>query len=190
MPVPDSAPVTVLIVEDEPPLADLYAGWLEDTYEVHTAYDGETALEMLEGVDVVLLDRRMPGLSGDEVLEYIQERELPCHVALVTAVEPEFDIVDMGFDLYLTKPISRLELRSAVERLSARRHYSDTLREYFEMGAKKSALEANKTRDTLESNPEYAALCDRLESLRQDLDETVDVMADEDWEFLWQSLED
>lgn len=190
MPVPDSAPPTVLVVEDEPPLADLYAEWLADGYDVQVAYDGESALELLEGTSVVLLDRRMPGLSGDQVLEVIEERELPCYVALVTAVDPEFDIIDKRFDLYLTKPVSKLELRTAVERLIARRNYSDRLREYFEMGAKKSALEANKTRSELEASDEYASLCHRVETLRLELDDTLETMSDEDWEFLWRTVED
>lgn len=190
MPVPDTAPPTVLVVEDEPPLADLYAEWLADAYDVQVAYDGESALELLEGTSVVLLDRRMPGLSGDQVLEVIEERELPCYVALVTAVDPEFDIIDKRFDLYLTKPVSKLELRTAVERLIARRNYSDRLREYFEMGAKKSALEANKTRSELEASDEYASLCHRVETLRLELDDTLETMSDDDWEFLWRTVED
>jgi CheY-like chemotaxis protein len=62
----------VLIVEDEQAVADLYARFLEPTYGVHTAYNGTDTLEkMSDEVDIVLLDRRMPGLSGEEVLEAI-----------------------------------------------------------------------------------------------------------------------
>lgn len=190
MPVPDSAPPTVLVVEDEAPLADLYAEWLADTYEVQVAYDGTTALDLLEGTTVVLLDRRMPGLSGDEVLEYINDHKLPCYVALVTAIDPEFDILEKRFDLYLTKPVSREELRAAVDRLVARRNYSDRLREYLEMGAKKSALEATKPPAELDANDEYRALVDRVENLRAELDESVETMAEGDWEFLWHSIDD
>lgn len=65
----DTGSATVLIVEDEQPLADLYAKFLESTYTVRTAYDGTEALDsMSHEVDVVLLDRRMSGLSGEEVL--------------------------------------------------------------------------------------------------------------------------
>lgn len=101
----DSEPLTgtVLIVEDEQPLADLYAAWLTETYSIRTAYDGEQALDQLdEQVAVVLLDRRMPQLSGDDVLERIRERNYDCHVAMVSGVHPDFDIIEMGFDDYLT----------------------------------------------------------------------------------------
>ncbi len=57
---------SVLIAEDEPDLANLYTSRLEERYDVRTAYDGTEALEAIDGdIDVVLLDRRMPGLSGD-----------------------------------------------------------------------------------------------------------------------------
>ena len=81
----------VLVVEDEPDLADLYATWLKIDYSVRTAYGGEEAVEQLDDeIDVVLLDRRMPGLSGDEVLTKIRERGIDCYVSMVTAVEPDF----------------------------------------------------------------------------------------------------
>jgi signal transduction histidine kinase len=71
---PGSAP-RVLVVEDERALADIYASWLTDQYEVETAYDGETALGRYdEGVDVVLLDRRLPGISHDIVVPVQTDR--------------------------------------------------------------------------------------------------------------------
>lgn len=85
----DRDPV-VLVVDDEEDLANLYSQWLSDDYAVRTAYNGEQALERLdETVDVVLLDRRMPGLSGDDALNRIREREYDCRVAMVTAVDPD-----------------------------------------------------------------------------------------------------
>ncbi len=80
----------VLVVEDEPDLADLYATWLRGEYRVRVAYGGREALEKLDDeVEVVLLDRRMPDLSGDEALKEIRERGFDCRVAMVTAVEPD-----------------------------------------------------------------------------------------------------
>ena len=107
---------TVLVVDDDEAVADVYASQLSGTHEVLTAYDGETALEKITpDVDVVLLDRRMHGLSGREVLEAIRDRELTCGVVMVTAVDPGFDIVDMGFDDYLLKPVEREQLEQVVE---------------------------------------------------------------------------
>ncbi|MDX1748088.1 MAG: response regulator, partial [Halobacteriales archaeon] len=66
MPDDEDRPV-VLIVDDEPEIVDLYNRRLKGTYAVRTAYGGTEALEEAdESVDIVLLDRRMPDLSGDD----------------------------------------------------------------------------------------------------------------------------
>jgi DNA-binding response OmpR family regulator len=111
---------TVLIVDDEEDLADLYAEWVEMAgYGPRTAYDGETALSALDdGVDVVLLDRRLPEMRGDRILERIRQAEFDCTVAMVTAVEPEVDIVEMGYDEYVVKPIEQPELVELVADLA------------------------------------------------------------------------
>lgn len=120
------APATVLVVDAPANLADLYGEWLTDTYLVRTAYGGEEALEKLdEAVDVVLLDRRMPDLAGDEVLTQLRERDLDCRVALVTAVDPDFDIIELGCDIHVTKPVRRDDLHETVETLLCQRIYSD-----------------------------------------------------------------
>jgi two-component system response regulator AdeR len=173
----------VLVVEDEPDLADLYAAWLQGEYRVRTAYGGTEALDQLDDdVDVVLLDRRMPGLSGDEVLEAVRGRNIDCRVAMVTAVEPDFDIVAMGFDDYLVKPVSRDALLDTVESLELRSSYDDGVQEMFALASKKALLESEKTESELSGNDEYAELSARLEALREELDTTMGSM-DEGGEF-------
>ena len=108
----------ILVVEDRRPLADLYAGWLADDYEVQTAYTGREAVSMLDdSIDVLLLDRRLPDISGDDIFEISANRELSCRVAMITAAEPTFETATMGLDDYLTKPVSRTTLRETVDRL-------------------------------------------------------------------------
>lgn len=168
----------VLVVEDEPNLADLYATWLSKEYCVETAYSGHEALDVLdEEVTVVLLDRRMPGLSGDEVLAVVRKRDIDCHVAMVTAVEPDFDIVEMGFDAYVTKPPDREELSATVERLIERAALDDDLQEYYSLVARRSALQAEKSSGELKRNDEYADLLSRIEAKREDVDESIGDMA-------------
>lgn len=164
----------VLIVEDERHLANVYAGWLRDRYRVRVAYDGEEAMDSLdETVDVVLLDRRMPGLSGDEVLEVIRDREYACKVAMVTAIEPDFDIIEMGFDAYLVKPASLKDLESTIERLLARRTYDEQVDEYARLLSKKVALETEKSRRQLELSREFSELESRIEQLGSNVDRMV-----------------
>jgi DNA-binding response OmpR family regulator len=164
----------VLIVEDEPDLADLYATWLRENCTVRVAYGGHEALDELdEDVDVVLLDRRMPDLSGDEALAEIRNRGFDCRVAMVTAVEPDFDIVAMGFDDYLVKPVSKEALEETVDNLLRRNTYNDGVQELFSLASKKALLESEKEATALEENEEYQELDARLSELRADLDETL-----------------
>ena len=179
----DADQPVVLIVEDEPDVAETYRLWLEGDFEVRMAHSGDEGLEELDdGVDVVLLDRMMPGLSGDEVLERIRERELDCRVAMVTAVEPDFDILEMGFDAYLCKPIKSDRLRDTVDNLLERSSYDDLLQEYYALVEKPATLEGAKTSAELAENDEYRAIQDRISDLQADLSETLGgIDSDEDF---------
>jgi two-component system response regulator AdeR len=176
----DSHPV-VLIVEDEPDVAETYRLWLEDRYEVRVARNGDEGLEKLdESVAVVLLDRMMPGLSGGEVLERIREEELDCRVAMVTAVEPDFDILGMGFDAYLSKPVKSDQLEETVENLLERSEYDSLLQEYYSLIEKQATLQSTKTAVELEDSTEYGELTSRIEELRERLSETLGGIEDDE----------
>ena len=111
----------VLLVDDEPELLDIYEMWFEEQYATRTAHSGQQALEKFgEDVDVVLLDRRMPGMSGDDVLEQLREDGHDCPVVMVTAVEPDQGIVELPFDEYVVKPADRDDLIETVDRALAR----------------------------------------------------------------------
>lgn len=176
------APV-VLIVEDEPDVVETYRLWLETDYEVRTARDGDEGLKKLdETVNVVLLDRMMPGLSGDEVLEYIREEEFECRVAMVTAVEPDFDILEMGFDAYLSKPVKSEQLGSTVENLLDRSEYDSLLQEYYALVETQATLEATKSQPELDRSEEYERLTADIDDLRDELSETLGgIQNDEDF---------
>ncbi|WP_338726654.1 response regulator [Haladaptatus sp. DJG-WS-42] len=170
-----AAQPTVLIVEDELDVAETYERWLAADYTVVLATSGSEALSKLDdSVDVVLLDRMMPEMSGDAVLEEIRSRDIDCRVAMVTAVDPDFDIIEMGFDEYVTKPPTRDQLRDTVERLLARGAVAGDLQQYFSLVARKAALEAEFTRRVLESNEEYNDLVARIERARANLDTSFD----------------
>ena len=173
-----SAPV-VLVVDDEPDVATSFEMGLPDHYEVRIANAGAEALEQLDGVDVVLLDRMMPGMSGDEVLAEIRERGVDCRVAMVTAVDPDFEVVDMGFDAYVSKPPARDELRETIDRLLERRELDDDLQEYYSLVARRSALEAEYSQDQLDERDDYAELVDRIENHREHVDESLDDLDDD-----------
>lgn len=109
---------TVLIVDDNRPLADAVGEFLTDRFDVETVYDGEAALERVDSeFDVVLLDRRMPGLSGDEVVAEMRARGLDVPVAMVSGVDPAEDVRDLGYDAFVEKGSSPEPFVEAVEAL-------------------------------------------------------------------------
>jgi DNA-binding response OmpR family regulator len=180
----------VLIVDDEPAVADSYAAHVRDSYDVRTAYGGEQALSKLdEAVDVVLLDRRMPDLVGDEVLETVRERGLECRVAMVTAVDADFDIVDMEFDDYVVKPVTGEELLDTVDRLLRCAEYERALREYYRVTRTCVALRASKGTAELADSGEFRRLEDRRAELRASLSTAAEGLADDDFEALFRDLE-
>ena len=181
----------VLVVDDEPDVADAYAAQLSSEYRVETAYSGEAALEELgPDVDVVLLDRRMPGVSGDDVLDEIRERGLDCRVAMVTAVDPDFDIIEMPFDDYVIKPVSGDDLFETIERLLNCAEYEATLQEYYALSSKYATLLSNKSDAVLETSEEFADLETRREEVREQLDDTVAQFDDEDFAAVFRELHD
>lgn len=172
----DPRPV-VLIVDDDPRLVKMHTDWLDDDYRVEQAYDGREGIRKLtEEVNLVLLDRRMPGISGEEVLARIDDLGHDCGVILLSAVEPDLDIVDMGYDDYVLKPTSRKELRETVRTVLDRTEFGETLRQYLALLTKRRLLEAEKTAAELKTSEEYDQLCSRL----ADLEERVEGFEDLD----------
>ena len=180
---------TVLVADDEQHLADLYSDYLSAEYDVVTAYGGEQALDALDdesqSVDVAILDRRMPETSGDEVLATITEGEYECRVAMVTAVYPGFDIIDMGCDEYLVKPVSRENLLDVVDRLLKLSEYSEKHRELTSKRLTRNVLKVEKSAPELAESDRYNRLESEIEDLESELD---DISEDLDLEELQRQL--
>jgi len=184
-----TSPPTILIAEDEQSLAGLYKTWLEPDYTVKSVNDGAEAVAVIdETIDVVLLDRQMPELSGDEVIEALNDQEHNCRIAMVTAVEPDFDILDFGCDDYLTKPVSREELCGTVERLMKRDSYDEQLQAYFALISKKAVLEKQKSADELADSQKYETLVEKIAQKRERLDDTIATFGGDEFIDLFRDL--
>jgi DNA-binding response OmpR family regulator len=182
--VAGSDTTTVLVVDDEEDVADVYALRLSDAYETRTAYGGTDALAVLdEDVDVVLLDRRMPEVGGDEVLDRIREDGYDCRVIMLTAVEPGLDIVELDFDDYLCKPAEKTDLVAAIDQQLRIQRHDDSLSEYFEARSKLGLLEKGVALSETTQDEEIDELRDRVEKLEATLEETLAAFDDLDTAF-------
>jgi len=168
----------VLIVDDDVDVADSYASQLSERYDVETVYSGAAALGALSpAIDIVLLDRRMPKLSGCEVLEAIRDRGLETRVAMVTAEAADFDIIEMPFDDYVEKPVTQEALFETVAHLERCLDYEERVREYYALTAKRAALMSTKSPSELAGSERYQALLADIEAAQAELS---DLLADFD----------
>jgi len=154
-----SDPPTVLVVDDQQDVADIYTLQLNERYTVETVYGGRAAIDAVdETVDVMLLDRRMPDLSGNKVLEQVRADGYDCRVIMVTAVDPKFDIIEMPFDDYLCKPVDKETLYEAIEQQLTAKEYDETVSELFRATSKLTVLESEMSNEELSSSAEYQRL--------------------------------
>lgn len=165
---------TVLVVDDDAQLVRLHATWLETECHVRTATKGSEALEQLdEAVDVVLLDRQMPWMSGSDVLKEIRASDVSPQVAIVSGLEPDVDVIEMAFDEYLLKPVSQEQLLLTVKRLARRTNWTESVRQLSGLASKLALLETYCSSELLAEREEYAVLRDRYEALKSEINDEI-----------------
>jgi len=102
---------TVLVVDDDERCRQLHQLWLSEAFEVRTAGTGREALDAVDGeVDVVVLDRQMPGLSGEDVFERLRAGRHEPGIVMVSTLEQ----AGVEPDAYLRKPVTSEVLTAAV----------------------------------------------------------------------------
>src|SRR3569833_467850 len=125
--IPDggSAGYRALVVDDEVPLANIVASYLErEHFEVSIAHNGHDAITMAREIDpdVVVLDLALPGIDGLEVCRQLRTFS-DAYVVMLTARDTEVDTVvglSVGADDYVTKPFSPRELVARVQAMLRR----------------------------------------------------------------------
>lgn len=116
---------TILVVDDEPAMVGMVGALLgEDGHQIVTAYDGEVALRRHaeERPDLVILDRKLPRMSGDDVVRGIRAVSNTPILMLTgeKGTEERARLLDLGADDYLEKPFGKKELSSRVRALLRR----------------------------------------------------------------------
>lgn len=116
---------SVLYVDDEDTLRGLVQDQLSlEGFSVETADDGDTAVAMVskKTYDVILLDVRMPRMSGIEVLKHLKKNKIYSRVIMLTGVDDlgvALEAVKNGANDYLTKPYELANLVKCIKRVTA-----------------------------------------------------------------------
>lgn len=130
--MPDTEPVTILLVEDDPGHARLIERNLRRahmTNEIITLRDGQAAVDYLFGEErrpllplLMLLDLNLPGLSGFQVLERLKAERRTKHIPVIclTTTDNPQDIercYALGCNMYITKPVAYAQFSEAIRQL-------------------------------------------------------------------------
>lgn len=154
-------PLSVLVIEDEPPIRQLVATYLEaEGFSVTGAADGETGLELSRELspDVIVLDLMLPGIDGIEVCRRIRTFS-DAYVIMLTAKTEEIDRLiglSVGADDYLGKPFSPRELVARVRAMLRRPRTTDsvpveeTTRRFGDLNVDPAGREASVASEPLE----------------------------------------
>lgn len=168
----------ILVVDDEKNIRMLLSDCLEMAgYKVDIAIDGEHALEKAKasGYDLVLLDMKLPGIDGLEVLRQIKMRDSNQTVIMITAhgtVATAVEAMKLGAVDYLQKPFTPEEIRAIVRKVLDRRQIKDdVVPESFDV-----CLERAKLRITEQRFPEATPLLKKAISLNPNSPEAYNLL--------------
>jgi two-component system copper resistance phosphate regulon response regulator CusR len=158
--------VKILVVEDDRTVGQYLRRGLEEAqYHADLVTDGMEALRLASGelYDVVVLDLRLPGMSGLEVLRTLRDRGIPTPILILTAqdaVGQKVDALRAGADDYVTKPFSFEEVLARVEALSRRpKQLSSTRMVVGDLELDRDTHEVRRGDKVIELTPkEYAVL--------------------------------
>lgn len=131
----DEAKIRVLVADDEDGLRTTIAAWLGDEgFDVQEAPNGLDAVKMVQSndFDIALLDIKMPGMNGLEVLRYIRKNSPTTDTVMMTGmsdVSMAVEAMKLGAKEYLTKPIDLDQLVPQLKALMRKRDAEDRIRQ-------------------------------------------------------------
>ena len=132
----DNTRTRILLVEDSPSLSAVYQGYLQaDEYTVEAVASGTEALALLDRrvPELVLLDLKLPDMSGMDVLRRIRENDLDCSVVIITAhgsMEVAVEAMREGATDFLAKPFDGARLRVTLANLLEQRRLTRIVASY------------------------------------------------------------
>jgi len=179
----ESERAVVLLVENDPDIAEQYSDWLRPDYEVRVARSGSAAVERLdEEIDVVVAGLEISEVSDGAIPAEIDDQGIDCRVAMVVGADSGPINIPTGFDEYLIEPLTRDELRATVEQLAERVTLNNELEEYASLVTRKAELEAEESVEEQRDDDEERDLEDQITSARRSVDDSLgDLSSDEEF---------
>lgn len=157
----------ILIVDDEPKICEFVKAYLEkEGYNTQIAYDGNSALDYFDknSYNLVILDRMIPDISGEEICKYIRQKSEVPIIMLTAKIEDEdrIDGFNFGCDDYICKPFNVKELVLRVKAILKRSiNIQDkeilTFGDYLEINTLSHEVKV-KQKEVLLTNTEYKIL--------------------------------
>jgi len=119
----------VLVIEDNPRLADRIKNLLQRNYLIELAASGDEAISIAatQTTDIILLDLGLPDMNGLEVCKKIRELSITAPILVLTGMDDiitKVELLDAGADDYMTKPFDASELKARINALERRRDRS------------------------------------------------------------------
>lgn len=180
--------LTILIGVPDTESRELYGAWLPDRHELRDAADGREVLDALDPtVDVVVLDRDLPGPSVSQLMDRIGTMGADPHVAVLSAAPLEDELLERRVHEYRHKPIDREDLLDVIAGYRARQDYEAALSEYFSITSAVAALEADHSPGELAEDDRYERLQWLADEKRAEADRTLR-QADPDWNLAFRAL--
>lgn len=168
--------LTVLVVEDDTGLRQLYRRYLDDRHEILTVGNGENAKDRASEVapDIVLLDRDLPGADGDEVAWTIRAKGIDVPIGMVTATPPDPPVAELPIQDYVSKPLEKNGFDALLERLRAHRTAPPAVSDFFGMLTRRERLDRALDDTELTDSDQIETLHRRIEKRRHQItDETT-----------------
>lgn len=180
--------LTILIGAPDPESRALYGAWLPDGHELREASDGRAVFDAIDPmVDVVILDRDLPGPSVSQLMNRIGTTGVDPHVAVLSAAPVDDELLETGVHEYLRKPIDRDDLLGVIAGYRARRDYESALSEYFSITSAVAAMEADHSPGELAQDERYERLQWLADEKRFEADRALR-QAEPDWNRAFRAL--
>lgn len=132
----------VLLVEDEPSMAEVYAAYLaEDDYDVTTVDLGKQAIKFLDDTppDIALLDLKLPDMDGFEILRHIHDQQLPTEAIMITgqgSMNTAIEAMKLGARDFLVKPFDKNRLLLTIKNVLENQELKQIVETYRETDRK------------------------------------------------------